>query len=90
MKQAIIPVFTLLALMSCGQRTNVPAAKPKEGSTGLFPVVVGGRHGFIDKTGKCVIEPQFEWASSFLEGLAAVAEEGKVGYINRVFASLCG
>lgn len=51
------------------------------------------RWGFIDKCGKVVIEPQFQFAGSFSEGRAIIAEgstcEGdfnarcKFGYINR-------
>ncbi|GAH30691.1 unnamed protein product, partial [marine sediment metagenome] len=36
--------------------------------------------GYIDKTGKWVITPQFQWAGSFSEGLAAVRIEGKWGW----------
>lgn len=38
-----------------------------------------GLYGYIDKTGKIVIKPQFEYADDFSEGLAAV---GKMGYID--------
>ena len=30
------------------------------------------KYGFIDKSGKVVIEPQFDWVSDFSEGLAKV------------------
>jgi hypothetical protein len=47
----------------------------------------GGRFGYIDKTGKVVIAPQFFDAQDFAEGLAAVGFEeargGKYGYIDR-------
>lgn len=39
--------------------------------------------GEIDKTGKVVINPQFDWAFNFSEGLAAVKIDGKYGYINK-------
>ena len=43
--------------------------------------------GFIDKTCKIIIEPKFEFAGSFSEGLAVVLigqyPNGKAGYINR-------
>jgi hypothetical protein len=45
------------------------------------------KYGFIDKTGEMVIEPQFDWAFQFSEGLAVVmvGDEipGKWGYIDR-------
>jgi hypothetical protein len=43
--------------------------------------------GYIDKTGKTVVNPQFISASSFSEGLAAVridtGKTSKWGYISR-------
>ncbi len=39
--------------------------------------------GFLDKTGKEVITAQFESASSFSQGLAAVKINGKWGYIDK-------
>lgn len=47
----------------------------------LFPVVVGDRWGFIDKSGKLVINPQFERAGVFESGLAP-ARLGRWGYVN--------
>lgn len=61
-------------------------------SQGLAAVKVGSKWGFIDKTGKQVIRPQFEdvryayenESKSFFEGLAAVSVgENKWGYISR-------
>lgn len=51
---------------------------------------MGGKWGYIDKSGRVVIEPQFTryggghagwW--EFTEGLAAVRIEGKWGYIDK-------
>ena len=48
-----------------------------------------GKWGFIDKQGKMVINPQFDYAGDFSEGLAKVLiEDGtkynrKWGYISR-------
>ena len=39
--------------------------------------------GYIDKTGKIVIEPQFEICGRFIEGIAAVKIDGKWGYIDK-------
>jgi len=38
----------------------------------LFPIVENGNWGFIDVTGRVVIEPQFDYARQFSEGLGAV------------------
>jgi len=52
---------------------------------GCYPE--GGKFGYIDKTGKMVITPQFFIAQDFSEGLAAVRVEetvdSKFGYVNR-------
>jgi len=47
-----------------------------------FPIAVDGRWGYIDGSGTVVIEPQFEEAHAFAEGLARVAVAGRYGYID--------
>jgi hypothetical protein len=42
----------------------------------LFPISVAGKWGYIDLQGNVAIEPQFEKASKFREGLAAVTVAG--------------
>ena len=46
-----------------------------------------GKWGYIDKSGKFVIDPQFDYAEGFSEGLAAVRsgdeKTGKWGFIDR-------
>jgi len=59
----------------------VPESKSEEGS--LYPVMVNGKWGYIDKTGKIVIDPQFDGAYNFSEGLAAVKVGDKWGYIDK-------
>jgi hypothetical protein len=57
----------------------------KSDSPGCFPQ--GGKFGYIDKTGKVVIAPQFFVAQDFAEGRAAVrveeTKDSKFGYIDR-------
>lgn len=50
---------------------------------GLGMIVEGGKRGFIDKTGRVVIAPQFKKAWGFSEGLAAVSVDRKIGFIDR-------
>ena len=57
----ILPGFTVLVL----SLANACAAT-------LFPVVIGDHWGFADKSGKLVINPQFERAEPFASGLAEV------------------
>src|SRR5690242_5557222 len=48
----------------------------------LYPVRVNGRYGYITKAAKLSIEPQFDGAAVFTDGLAAVAIGNKWGYID--------
>ncbi|MCU1236887.1 MAG: Leptospira repeat protein [Candidatus Solibacter sp.] len=41
------------------------------------------KYGYIDTAGKMVVEPRFDWASEFSEGMARVTIGGKTGYIDR-------
>ena len=53
----------------------------------LFPIVENGKWGYMDARGRVAILPQFGWADSFSEGLAAVRigdkRTGKWGYIDK-------
>lgn len=57
------------------------AAEAQDPAT-LFPIVKGGRWGFIDRTGRLVVPPRFDRAGRFTEGLAPVQEGAKLGYID--------
>ncbi|EMG22247.1 hypothetical protein LEP1GSC150_4617 [Leptospira interrogans serovar Copenhageni str. LT2050] len=50
---------------------------------GLALIKLGGKYGYIDKSGKLVIKPQFGEAYSFSEDLALVKIQGSYGYIDR-------
>ncbi len=49
----------------------------------LFPIVKGGKWGFMDEKGKVVIEPQYDGAGDFSEGLAWVGKGLLRGYIDK-------
>ena len=78
---AVAAVLSLLSLFGCGSR-QLGSTTPtiRAGSSGhLFDVTVGGKHGFIDSSGKLAINPQFDddrvdWFSDdpFEQGLLAV------------------
>lgn len=51
--------------------------------SGRYRIRVKGKYGFIDKTGKTVIKPQFDGAMYFSDGLAGVEIDGKMGFIDK-------
>jgi hypothetical protein len=88
---AALGLLLLLAgLLVAACDSTESATESTAGSSGLYPVSVDGKWGFIDSTGSVKIEPQFDQNDSappfFAEGLAAVAvtENGvqKWGYID--------
>ncbi|WP_321436654.1 WG repeat-containing protein [uncultured Bacteroides sp.] len=51
---------------------------------GLGPVKIGGKWGYINKSGEFIIKPQFDHAYEFNDnGLASVDINGRCGYINK-------
>lgn len=55
---------------------------------GLAMIDAGGKKGYVDKTGKVVISPQFAYAYPFSGGLAAATEsaDGPWGFIDKTGA----
>lgn len=49
---------------------------------GLLAFESGGKWGFVDRTGKIVIEPQYDSARSFSHGMAAISINGEWGFID--------
>ena len=50
---------------------------------GVFMVKLHGKWGCINKHGKYVVKPQFDYMSYFYEGMARVTENGKWGFVNK-------
>ena len=53
----------------------------QEESSRLYPIKQNSKVGYIDNTGKIVIEPQFDAGWKFSEGFACVVVDGKTGFI---------
>lgn len=53
-------------------------------SEGVALVEIDRKYGYLDKTGRLVIEPRFEYASPFKDGVAAVLLGGKYGFIDKM------
>ena len=68
--------FSVLDSVSYGQQNYVKKSTP------LFSIVQNGKIGFIDSTGKVVIEPKYDNVTSFSEGLARVKIDEKYGFID--------
>ena len=67
----------LLVLVSCSRLNRY------EELDGPFPIPTPGISGYIDSKGKIVIGFRFDDATDFSEGLAAVENDGKWGYIDK-------
>lgn len=71
-------VWLGLTLAALGLTASLPA-----GAGTLYPVIVGGESGFVDKNGRLVVNPQFDAADAFASDLARVKIAGRWGYISR-------
>lgn len=78
-QQLLLISLAVLALTSYGEAYGQSTSATSQ----LRPIQQDGRWGYIDKTGKVVVTPQFVWAEEFSEGLAAFEDdEGKHGYVD--------
>ncbi len=51
-------------------------------SNGMILLEKDGLYGFMDHTGKWVVQPEYTAAKPFCEGLAVIGKDGKMGMIN--------
>ena len=75
-----IMLVAAMAFTGCGSKEQ----NAKDNS-GLFVIREGGtngKYGFIDKTGKVVIEPQYDYVEPFSEGMARVEAGDKWGFVD--------
>ena len=79
----------LLPVTSLAQKITVTTPKVfyqyiiNKFAANLVPVQVNDKTGYIDRTGKTVIKPQFDMALNFSEGLAYVRSDNKSGYMDK-------
>ena len=75
-------------LVSCGQEGDTAELSSDSPSTQvaedrpLFPLSQQGLYGFIDREGNWQIEPSFQFAGRFSEGLAAVQKDSLWGFVD--------
>jgi hypothetical protein len=80
-----IAAFVLICLAASAAPFTVHAQTEKEEGRrqlGLFHIIRNGKYGYIDSKGKIVIQPQFDEADEFSEGLAPIRIGDKWGYID--------
>jgi len=79
---------TMALWIACGiAAASGPAlagAAPEDAPRGgpLFRVLQGGKWGYIDGSGRMAIEPRFQRAGDFSDGLAAAQLDGRQGYVD--------
>ena len=72
-------ILLCLLIISCGKSTTL-----SYDSTCLLPIPnENGTWGYINQEGEWIIQPSFEAASLFHEGIASVKQYGKWGFVNR-------
>lgn len=70
----------LLLIITCALVFGAPPSPARKGEpAALYPVVRGGKWGFIDEHGQVVVGFRYERAEAFSEGLAAVRPGGESG-----------
>lgn len=72
-------IFLVIFLLTF---TVIGFAQRRDPVMTLYWIREDGKYGYIDKTGRVVIPPQFENTMGFNEGLAATKMNGKYGYID--------
>lgn len=80
MKTKLIIISLLITLINLGACTS-------NDDNALIPAKIGDKWGYIDKNGKWIINPQFNYCSNFSNGLAVIGtdteENIKYGFIDQ-------
>ncbi len=80
------PILHKIAFLSLGLLwlgwIIFPVAALSEDDKKLFPVCQGGKFGFIDRSGKVVIQSQFNSATDFFEKRAQIRVGNLYGFID--------
>ncbi len=80
--QKLAAILLTLLLPSASFSQLVPPPRVEPVGPPLFVVTVKSKDGFMDSDGKIAIEPAFEKAYPFTDGLAAIQQEGQWGFID--------
>jgi hypothetical protein len=83
LKSIKISVLTIFLLIAVAGLNAALAAPPKQAEQKLFPYSADGEtYGFVDNAGDWVIEPQYDFAGHFIDGLAVIEQAGQYGFID--------
>jgi hypothetical protein len=80
--RVLIGAIVIVMLVPCLATDVVRIPIKKKGAGPLFQVHHGQKWGYVDRTGKSIIAPQFDDEGDFFSGLAKVRKDNKWGYIN--------
>lgn len=83
----IISLISLFALSGCSVVDGLKGDNKNAPET-LHPVLLNGKWGYINSTGNMVIEPNYDEAREFSDGLAAVRIGTNWGYVSEESKSL--
>jgi hypothetical protein len=76
-----LTILFLVFIQSCDVVDSI-SGKSDDNKVKLYPVQIDDRWGYINSDGQLQIEPDFQWASLFHEGLAVVRESNRWKYID--------
>lgn len=79
---AVLPAAPGADAATAQLRASDSAAAKVSSTAVLFPVRRNGKFGYIDSTGKLVIDYRFESAEMFSDGLGMVRAGGKFGFVD--------
>ncbi|MCX6352033.1 MAG: WG repeat-containing protein [Bacteroidetes bacterium] len=81
-KKLLFVLILMAALAGGGYWFFIKDGFSSKPSLNLFPYQAGDKWGYIDKKGKIIINPQFNYATLFYDGAAlVVSSDSKIGYI---------
>jgi len=75
-------LMLLLVSISCNVVDSITGNNDEDNKVELYPIELDGDWGYIDKSGRVRIEPQFQNAGRFSDGLARVRYRNQWKYIN--------
>jgi len=81
-KMSFYVIFLTLLLPSNSFSQPVPTPRNEPDGATLFVVTVNGKYGFMNREGKIVIQPLFDKAYPFTDGLAAILKHDSWGFID--------